>query len=949
MSVVWVWVGEWRGRRERREHLISPNPLHTRPPSLEVHDGEDFPADLVCLAVPGAADGVCYIRTTNLDGESNLKIRRPADLRLAAPSTRSEVASLTALLTCEPPNNDLHHFAGRIVAAPPGDDGALAPVVAPLTMTELLLRGCTLRNTACVLGVVVYAGPESRVQQNAAPPPRKLGSFDRFLNVQISLLLALQVALCASLATASYFWKVKQGTGRPHLALTSDAEGNYNSAASYIGVLFFSFWILLSYMVPISLFVTMEIVKFVLCSVFVSRDVGLADPETKEGARARNSDIVEDLGHVRHVFSDKTGTLTSNEMQLRRIAIKGVPYGDAACALETLPPRGDARVALAAFDARLARAASIMRSAGFWQDAAASGGSDADVLALASSSPAGAEAASPGVARLTSPRGASPPPPPTQPAPVLAAAPAAARRAALTAAAAAASSGDGSSGDTAPARASAAGGRPPRAPGTAPAGARPPPTPHTPAEVTAAVLGHHVLDFWTNVCLCHSLIVEADRDDENDHSDGAASTATGDASPPPPPPPAYQGPSPDEVALADAARRLGFEFIARTRTTVALRMQGHAVTHDLLNVLDFTSERARMSVVTRAPDGTIRLHTKGSDAALLPRLRVGTDARLLAATHDNLATFSVDGLRTLLLASRVIPEAEWAAWNAVYAEAATSLAGRDASLAAAADAIERDLELVGVTAIEDKLQEGVPAAIATLKAAGVKVWMITGDKQETAVNVGVACALLTSPRAPVRVAAATPDTAAAALKQVLADTDGRVASVGGTLAAPPLELVIDGRTLASILGHPLAEADLATAAGRASAVVVCRASPSQKAAVVAMMQRDRLRRALRFARVPLPRDGSLPSDTAAARVGRWLRNPLGMLRTRMASNQECMLAIGDGANDVAMLQAADVGVGLMGREGRQAANNADFAFGRFEALTRLMLVHGRLADYRLSR
>jgi magnesium-transporting ATPase (P-type) len=326
-----------------------------------------------------APDGVCYIRTTNLDGESNLKVRRPADLRAAAPHTRADAAALVALLTCEPPNNDLHHFAGRIVAAHPANDAALPPCVAPLTMTELLLRGCTLRNSGSVRGVVVYAGPESRVQQNAAPPPRKLGSFDRFLNVQISLLLALQVVLCASLACASYGWKVRAGTARPHLALTSDAEGNYVHPASYIGVLFFSFWILLSYMVPISLFVTMEIVKFVLCSVFVSRDAALADPESGDPARARNSDIVEDLGQVRHVFSDKTGTLTSNDMRLRRIAVKGVPYGgDATAPLETLPSDTPPSTALAAFDARLARAAAVMRDAGFWPAAAAAGGSDAD-------------------------------------------------------------------------------------------------------------------------------------------------------------------------------------------------------------------------------------------------------------------------------------------------------------------------------------------------------------------------------------------------------------------------------------------------------------------------------------------------------------------------------------------------------------------------------------------
>jgi magnesium-transporting ATPase (P-type) len=388
-------------------------------------------------------------------------------------------------------------------------------------------------------------------------------------------------------------------------------------------------------------------------------------------------------------------------------------------------------------------------------------------------------------------------------------------------------------------------------------------------------------------------------------------------------------------------------------------MQGHDVTHDLLNVLDFTSDRARMSVVTRAPDGTIRLHCKGSDAALLPRLRAGTDARLLGATQDNLTSFSSAGLRTLLLASRVVPEAEWAAWNATHAEAAASLAGRDAALARAADAVERDLELVGVTAIEDKLAEGVPAAIATLKAAGVKVWMITGDKQETAVNVGVACALIADPRGAVRLNAGSPEAAAAALEGLLASTaggGGDAASVAAPSTAspappppPPLELVVDGRTLGHILGRPLPEAALAALAGRAASVVGWRASPSQKAAGVGRLKRDRLRRSLAAAGVPLPADGSLPSDALAARAARWLRSPLRTLRSRTASNNECMLAIGDGANDVAMLQAADIGVGLLGKEGRQAANNADFAFGRFASLTRLMLVHGSLADYRLSR
>ena len=179
-------------------------------------------------------------------------MRRPADLGSLAPKTRAEAASLRGLLTCEPPNRDLHRFAGRLVvaaggkeeesaaaaaaaaaatgggggskdkevpplpssprssaaaASTPSPHSQIPVVVAPVTMDELLLRGCTLRNSGSAVGVVVYAGRESRVQMNAARPPRKLGSFDRFLNVQISLLLVAQVVLCVSLATCSYFWR----------------------------------------------------------------------------------------------------------------------------------------------------------------------------------------------------------------------------------------------------------------------------------------------------------------------------------------------------------------------------------------------------------------------------------------------------------------------------------------------------------------------------------------------------------------------------------------------------------------------------------------------------------------------------------------------------------------------------------------------------------------------
>ncbi|KAK9836118.1 hypothetical protein WJX81_002623 [Elliptochloris bilobata] len=798
---------------------------------LEVRDGEDFPADLLCLHC-ASEHNVCYVKTTNLDGESNLKIRRPVDMKGAMPRSQAEAAELLGLLQCEPPNARLHTFEGRLSFH--SLDGSLTAV--PVTIDEVLLRGCTLKNSGRIAGLVVYTGAESRIQMNAAAPPRKRGAFDTFLNVQITLVLVLQMALCLACSLVSLWWRNSAGYARYYLALNIYNEGNYMNGAQYVGILFLTFWILLSYLVPLSLFVTMEIVKFVLCGVYIARDPAIREGKGGEPAIARNSDIVEDLGLVRYVFSDKTGTLTANEMQLRAVAMRGATFGGRDVRLEQLPPE-QPEANLRAFDPRLAAAAKALRADSRWRKTLHSGGSDAAALGapLPAIDPEGGE---------------------------------------------------------------------------------------------GLALGLAALDFWTSVCVCHTLIVEHDA-----AQDGAAAGT-----------PAFQGPSPDEVALVGAARRLGFEFVARSRTHVTLKLHGEEVRHELLNLMDFTSERARMSVITRAPDGTIRLFSKGADTKILPRLRAGTAAELVTTTQRHLHDFSVQGLRTLMLATRVLDAQQWAAWDKRYQAAASSLDAREERIAQAAEEIEKDLELVGLTAIEDKLQEGVPRAIGTLIAAGMKVWMITGDKQETAINIAVACRLVHRPAALLRCnAGGSAEAAAARLAELLAEANKGAANGAKAGGGGGVEMVIDGPTLSRVLGTP-AEGRLAALAARCSGVVVCRASPAQKAAIVRLMARNEL-----FGEQV---DG--PAASAPARQQRcdaldWARGVLGLARREMARTRARSLAIGDGANDVAMIQAADIGVGVMGKEGRQAVNNSDFAIGQFRFLTRLLLVHGALSDYRLAR
>lgn len=147
-----------------------------------------------------------------------------------------------------------------------------------------------------------------------------------------------------------------------------------------------------------------------------------------------------------------------------------------------------------------------------------------------------------------------------------------------------------------------------------------------------------------------------------------------------------------------------------------------------------------MSTVVRCPDGAIKLFTKGADTVIYERLVPGQGISEDTLVH--LEDYATEGLRTLCLASRNISEAEYQKWSAMYDSAAAQIHGRAEALEKVAEVIERDLILLGATAIEDKLQDGVPDTIHTLQQAGIKIWVLTGDRQETAINIGLSCRLI---------------------------------------------------------------------------------------------------------------------------------------------------------------------------------------------------------------
>lgn len=211
----------------------------------------------------------------------------------------------------------------------------------------------------------------------------------------------------------------------------------------------------------------------------------------------------------------------------------------------------------------------------------------------------------------------------------------------------------------------------------------------------------------------------------------------------------YNASSPDELALVNGARFLGVTYIGRDDTdnsVFKVDYKGQIRTFELLNTIEFSSSRKRMTSVFRdLASDKIVVMCKGADSVLLPLIRNQSDPKtnqLIDQTVTNMNTFAKEGLRTLLIVEKTMSEADYRNWNTLFTEAVNSISDRESKVEKCAKLLEIDFDLVGSTALEDKLQDGVPDTIDMIRKAGIKLWVLTGDKIETAINIGYACKLL---------------------------------------------------------------------------------------------------------------------------------------------------------------------------------------------------------------
>uniref|UniRef100_A0A4W6FJ88 Phospholipid-transporting ATPase n=1 Tax=Lates calcarifer TaxID=8187 RepID=A0A4W6FJ88_LATCA len=372
----------------------------------------------------------------------------------------------------------------------------------------------------------------------------------------------------------------------------------------------------------------------------------------------------------------------------------------------------------------------------------------------------------------------------------------------------------------------------------------------------------------------------------------------------------YQAQSPDEGALVTAARNFGFVFRSRTPDSVSIVEMGQQRSYELLAILDFNNIRKRMSVIVRSPEGKLSLFCKGADTIIYERLHQSC-SKLMDVTTEHLNEFAGEGLRTLALAYKDLDEEYFDQWKQRHHEASTALDDRESKLDQLYEEIEKDLLLLGATAIEDKLQDGVPQTIEQLSKADIKIWVLTGDKQETAENIGYSCNLLVRPgyQRPQSGTSYLSCNFLSCLVLLITKTsqeksdililqkhkcDSCLFSLSHFSPAVPQAYALE-RSM---------ELEFLRTACMCKSVICCRVTPLQKAQVVELVKKYK---------------------------------------------QVVTLAIGDGANDVSMIKAAHIGVGISGQEGMQAVLSSDYSFAQFRFLQRLLLVHGRWSYLRMCK
>ena len=859
-----------------------------------VSENEQIPADMIIID-SNLNDGMAYVETSSLDGEKNLKPKISNNNLcglfkncLNSPeqnpfnSNIFKGMEIEGFCQCNPPNYILNRLDGKILIKYNIRNYVHNEIQFPICERQMLLKGSILKNTSWIVGIVLYTGMNNKIILNSKKPRTKISLIEKKMNKYLIGIFILLIILCmtCSIIHAEEYIENKVYYEKFILLQRSHKLESF--------ITFFTYFLLLNTLIPISLIITIEIVK-IAQGFFVSWDIEMFSKKRKKFAKAKTVSIIEELGNINYIFSDKTGTLTSNKMEFKYCVIQGKCYEYDRNLKKSKIQKDESPNSKSG-------KYSIIKIPKEYFSSLIKDSQKKNFL----------------------------------------------------------NGNEGSKDEN--------------------------------SEI------YIINEFWTAISIAHECIT----------------SKIG----------IYSGVSPDDVELVKTAHEQGYTFLQSPNGIREIRIGDSIESFTVLNVLNFSSERKRMSIIIKDKDNVIKLYCKGADSEIMKRISWNSKNNIYTNfTLKCVDKLSCKGYRTLMIAYKIISEDDYDKWNSELKNSEMNLAKKDTLVEKCYDAIEKDLELIGATMVEDKLQDLVPETIKDLRMAGIKIWVLTGDKVDTAENIALGCNLISRNQKIFRIFVNHGDTERAKnnvnpeiekffkeyydfenennkknmnflsnksnnnisnnnsnlvssnnrIKQqqssnyytfkynnnlnsnnipndgsvisfipsmnassIVSNKNGNnnISNVSSSISCQchllskkklstkilspsnqnidnsPFSIIIEAPILSQIFKSNKKTNSFLKLALKASTVICCRVSPLQKSKVV-------------------------------QEVKRYDKNAI-------------TLAIGDGGNDVSMIMEAHLGIGIYGEEGMRAVQASDFAIGEFKFLRRLLFFHGRSNNNRIS-
>ena len=677
-----------------------------------------FPADLI-LIDSNLNEGLAYIETGTLDGEKTLKQRispKATGGKLKIQETSSEEAHYSNDFKCEgkvfcsPPNYQLTNITATMDLQFRGFKEFQDNKLISINNDQLLLKGALLKNTAWAIGIVVFTGHKTKLLLNSKPGRVKYSHLENLMSKMLIFILILQSCFCmfsAGLFAVYYKANIEYN---PFMFKSSNLL--VDSVVTY-----FSYNLLLNTMIPISLIISLEIVKLIQ-GYFIYADVEGYSHIRKVYIRPGSVSLNEELGQINFIFSDKTGTLTCNKMMFKYCVIGDVCYRYYKDKMmnyreKNLPEQ------------------------------------ERDIIPIYEKSFSTENIGSFNKTKYKNFEIRSK-------------------------------------------------------------------TNHQ-AKLDMSNEDQVIKEFWKALGLCNQCSVQFGENKQKE----------------------YFGSSPDDIELVNSAALQGYELLEAPNTTSkCLRIGKEEVNYELLELFKFTSERKRLSVIVR--DGNlIKLYMKGADSAFLgnaeepSRLSPESKKEFLSQSSNYVDYFSSQGYRTLFVGMKVIDEGEYEEWKARMNDLVVSNdASREEKIAKLENEMEKDLYIIGSTIVEDKLQDQVPETIRDLRLAGIKIWMLTGDKMDTAYNIGLNCNLISKDMKLFKITGENEDK----IEKLVKTFSFFKQTYSDLPKLPPYGIVINSVALGQILMDEGRTRLFLEIAYEAASVICCRVTALQKSEVVRIMK-----------------------------------------------------------------------------------------------------------------